>query len=191
MDDLKEQFLEREFRTNSITAAIVRGKDNPTYVSNASPDERIQLGRTFRAELRRLQPQYESVEFAEPDHVRNIAALAKKVTDDCKDFLAGEKLCFGRAQKGLNLYLKYLWCVGRVKLPPHCPFDSKVIGKLPSPLSAIAWTKLDDEATYLDLVKAARAMAEKESLTLTEWEIRLFAAAQDKEEARVLKIRVV
>lgn len=131
-----------------------------------------------------LRAQCELEEVAEPDHVRNIAALAKRVTDDCKDFLHDKKLGFGRAEKALNLYLKYLWCVDRAKMPPHCPFDSVVIRTLPRPLSAIAWTKLDDEATYMDLVKATRGMAGAESLT--EWEIRIYAAAQDEEQAKVL-----
>jgi hypothetical protein len=37
----------------------------------------------------------------------------------------------GTAQKALNLYLKYLWCLGEIKTPPHCPFDRGIIQMLP------------------------------------------------------------
>lgn len=37
----------------------------------------------------------------------------------------------GSAQKALNLYRKYLWCLGYIPFPPHCPFDATIIDQLP------------------------------------------------------------
>lgn len=38
-----------------------------------------------------------------------------------KDILLNGELSIGTAQKLLNLFLKYYWCLGWVKEPPHFP----------------------------------------------------------------------
>ena len=73
------------------------------------------------------------------------------------------------AQKALNLYLKLLWCLGKVKEPPHCPFDSIVISKLGKKLN---WTELDDIQPYKDLVNSARTLAGK--LSIAKWELEIY-----------------
>jgi hypothetical protein len=45
----------------------------------------------------------------------------------------------GLAQKALNLYLKYLWCLGEIHEPPHCPLDSIVLGQVPG-CKDVRWT---------------------------------------------------
>jgi hypothetical protein len=83
--------------------------------------------------------------------------------------LAGGKFRIGTAQKALNLYLKYLWCLGKIRMPPHCPFDAQIIKKIPkSPCQS--WTKLKDEEEYLKLVAAANDTANP--LSLAVWELR-------------------
>jgi hypothetical protein len=59
-------------------------------------------------------------------------------------------------------------------MPPHCPFDSRVISKLP-PKDQIPWTRIKDIVEYRKLVDAAKKKAEGESLA--EWELRVFQGA--------------
>ena len=56
-------------------------------------------------------------------------------------------------------------------MPPHCPFDSRIIQKLP-PIDRLNWTQLDDMKDYSRLVAAARAAAG--TLPLAEWELRVY-----------------
>lgn len=60
-------------------------------------------------------------------HIVRISGLCDTINAACGRYLRGGKLKFGRAQKILNGYLKYLWCAGRINTPPHCPFDDRVI----------------------------------------------------------------
>jgi hypothetical protein len=94
-------------------------------------------------------------------HVGNIIDLAGRVSQEVGRFLAGDNgLTVGRAQKALNLYLKYLWCAGRKLEPPHCPFDGKVVKKLNKlkklPPGFESWTAIADKDKYCELVKEAR-----------------------------------
>jgi hypothetical protein len=77
----------------------------------------------------------------------------------------------GPAQKALNLYLKYMWCVGEIPTPPHCPFDSKIIYHLRG-CEDVKWTKLVSLDEYMKLVRTARQEAKGRSLA--EWELKVF-----------------
>ena len=177
MSEDQWRFLESEFLTLTVDAAIGRG--TPTYVPNPTPEQRVALGRALRNGLRRLAPRY-SATVDEREHVQNVKALASDVASHCAPFLDGGRLRFGRAQKALNLYLKYLWCAGRIPAPPHCPFDSIVIetlwAGLPHEYRTKPWTAVEDDAPYLAWVSAARKMAGAD--TLAEWELRVCTAAR-------------
>jgi hypothetical protein len=100
-----------------------------------------------------------------------LKALSERLSQDHADALRAGRFRFGTAQKALNLYLKYLWCIGRVPTPPHCPFDYQVISTLPG-WQAIKRTALTSRAKYLHLVAAARKRAD--GVPLAEWELKLY-----------------
>ena len=79
----------------------------------------------------------------------------------------------GRAQKALNLYLKYLWAFGWIPPPPHCPFDSVVLRELSLPKKHdIPWTKMDDVDVYRAWIEAAKRKAKTCGLCLPRWEVK-------------------
>jgi hypothetical protein len=63
----------------------------------------------------------------------------------------------GIAQKLLNLYLKYLWCVGYIVEPPHCPIDRIIIGKT-SFRDRLNWTEMG-EAEYREVIGEMTSLA--------------------------------
>src|SRR5215467_3622009 len=76
------------------------------------------------------------------------------------------------AQKALNLYLKYLWCTGEIRTPPHCPIDGGVIKKLGADLAGVPWTKLDNIEKYKELIAAGEKIAaNKKRESLADWEL--------------------
>ena len=170
MSDPKWSFLQRQFLANSVAAALQRAG---VYVRDATDEDGTVLGASIRSALVALAPAYVE-KVAEEDHVRNIQALADEVSAQCGRVLHDGRLRFGVAQKALNLFLKYLWCAGRIPPPPHCPFDAIVIAKLPADVQ-VPWTKIDTAEPYLKLVKAARALAGAESLP--DWELRVYGDA--------------
>jgi hypothetical protein len=91
----------------------------------------------------------------------------------------------GIAQKALNLYLKYLWCVGLIPMPPHCPFDSSIIGHLPECMN-FNWTAIDSIDDYQKLVNSARKKADDKPIA--EWELELWlTSVQSNRERNVTR----
>jgi len=138
------------------------------YASDATDDQHLQLHKELDAALSELGRQY-SARVSEEQHVRNIAELADRLSNSsCGRALAERTMRVGVAQKALNLYLKYLWCLRRIPMPPHCPFDSRIIGLLPS-AQQLPWTKIKNSLEYETLVVAAKTVANP--TPLAEWEL--------------------
>ncbi len=169
MDTTPEQrrFLHDEFYGLTLGATVQRAKVYADGV--ADPDRRV-----FQ---RRLQQQLEAsaLRYKDPqddaNHVAQIEQLATSLSSECRGVLRGGRFRIGPAQKALNLFLKYLWCAGEIGPPPHCPFDYRIIQRLKLS-QRINWTDLDDSATYMALVKAARAQAAP--LALPDWELQTY-----------------
>ncbi len=103
---------------------------------------------------------------SEEQHIRHIKEISETLTRDFGKALYEGRFRLGTSQKVLNLYLKYLWCLGDIPIPPHCPFDAGIIGRAGVKLN---WTELDDENEYMALVKRAKITAGEEKLAA--WEL--------------------
>ncbi|MFH1079442.1 MAG: hypothetical protein V1766_04130 [Pseudomonadota bacterium] len=167
MDTEKDTFLRNEFLTMSIFAAL--GRSN-TYSKSASETSKSLFRNALREKLCEIAWRYNSP-ITEEWHLSNIAELSDNLTSKFSDCLRNGRFRIGIAQKALNLYLKYLWCAGLIPLPPHCPFDSIVIGHL-SGCGDLNWTSIDSNEDYLRLVRAAENIAQ--SKTLSEWELKVW-----------------
>jgi hypothetical protein len=108
-------------------------------------------------------------------HYRNIVNLANTMTEKFRDtgILRCRRFRIGIAQKALNLYLKYLWCLGDIPTPPHCPLDRRIIDMLDlkgKDRKDYDWTKLDDIKKYKELIEKCRNVAG--DISLAEWELK-------------------
>lgn len=171
-DEDREQFLKYEFFDWTIRGAFGRGN---VYEKTAGDTERGNLHEALRSSLERLIPRY-GVAVSDDDddeyHIQNIVDLSKELSEKHAGVLNDKCFRIGTAQKALNLYLKYLWCVGKVLRPPHCPFDANIIGKLKLPSNTCrTWTQLKDIEDYKKWVVAAKAEAGGTPLAV--WELRL------------------
>jgi hypothetical protein len=167
----QSRFLDDELFSLTLMATTQRGK---LYRANATKAERAALQGALRGALAGLTPAYENA-VSDSDHVANIDALRRRLTASHGSVLAGGKLRVGSAQKALNLHLKYMWCLDRIAMPPHCPLDSTVLKNIPG-CGSVRWTQLDSLSEYRDLISKARRVADKESLAL--WELRLYNAGK-------------
>jgi hypothetical protein len=140
----------------------------------------------FRADLRRhlqrLSQKYEAT-VTSADHVQTIQDLADLLTKAHSAVLRGSRFRYGTAQKALNLYLKYRWCLGEIDVPPHCPFDSEIIRRVPAYTGA-SWTRMCTDAEYQALVEAATRM---DGSTLAKWELELYNQIRRQKTHRVEK----
>lgn len=167
MDLLKERFLKNEFLTMSVLGAL--GRSN-TYSKSASEKDKSSFRNALRKKLEEIGEMYVSA-ISEETHCSNIKKIADDLTSNFSHCLENGRFRIGIVQKALNLYLKYLWCVNLIPMPPHCPFDSIVIGYLPE-CKDLSWTSIDTIDDYERLVKAAKRKADGEPIA--EWELEIW-----------------
>jgi hypothetical protein len=172
MKDERLSFLRDECLTLSISGALQRSR---TYLpsANTQDKEKTKMRNYFRKSLLELSAQYES-SIPESEHLRNIQRLATSVSMGFSHLLEGGHLRIGVAQKALNLYLKYLWCLDLIPQPPHCPIDSIILSHIPK-YSSLKWTAIDAIEDYAQVVQEAKSIAGL--CSLAEWELTKWSIA--------------
>lgn len=111
---------------------------------------------------------------SEEQHYTNIESLIAKANTLGSGVLGPDRYKYGVAQKLLNLALKYLWCLGHIKEPPHCPVDRIVINKTKLK-NKVNWTEIKERKQYEDAIKEIKALASAKSLTPAQWELLSYA----------------
>jgi hypothetical protein len=164
-------FLEGEFFNCTVRGAFGR---NSVYTKPTTDVQRAGFRDTLRGKLDVLADQYRNKAVSEETHFENVCKLSHELSAEHAYILQDKRFRIGTAQKALNLYLKYLWCLGSVNTPPHCPFDSIVIEQLPS-CATIKWTTLDDLTEYRQLVTEAKKQAAEAGFTsIAQWELETY-----------------
>jgi len=119
---------------------------------------------------------FKRAEISEENHFAEIEHIARSISTDnkYKEILHGAAFRIGIAQKLLNLTLKYLWCMDKIKEPCHCPIDSIVINKIIATKPGISltnWTELDSIEDYRKCITAIREIAYSQNKTIAQWEL--------------------
>jgi hypothetical protein len=169
----RRRFLHDELFSLTLMATVQRGR---LYAPNVNGDRRAEFQKSLRQQLERLAKQYGG-SVSESAHLRNIECLSARLSESHSSILREGRFRVGSAQKALNLFLKYLWCMGEIRIPPHCPFDRGVIQRLP-PRVRRNWTEIERLDQYKALVEAAKRIAAPSSLA--EWELALYNRSKDR-----------
>jgi hypothetical protein len=165
MDTVQLKFMKNECFTLTMLGALGRSK---TYVKSATHKEKEHVRKLLHCKLVEVAERYKNP-VDEDEHVKNIREIADAITNEFASALRNGRFRIGIAQKCLNLYLKYLWCLGEIPEPPHCPFDGRIINKVLPKIQRLKWTELESEEDYLTLVGEARSLAIGTSLA--KWEL--------------------
>lgn len=173
-NSLKKQFLDDELFSMTLHATLQR---SPTYKKDITNKKKMEFQQGLRRRLEHYAAQYKK-SVNEDNHINNIEMLSNEVSDAFGEYLNDGRFRIGGAQKALNLYLKYLWIVGKIDMPPHCPLDSIVINKL-HPSLRKQWTKLTKIEEYKSLITELKKVANGEYLAL--WELRLYNKVRHEE----------
>ena len=147
--------------SNAIQSAL---QHNKTYRSESDYGMRD----AFRSEWAKFIRE-ESINYVQPvadvQHCEAIRRIADKLQVKFGQLLSSGHLRYGTSQKALNLYLKFLWRLGKVAMPPHCPVDRIVLNA--GGIDGV-WTRCDSVAQYMEWINLLRARAKP--LSLAEWE---------------------
>ena len=124
-------------------------------------------------------PIYKQGEVTDEAHISNIQQLCDKAKNKYGAILNKGTFRFGTAQKLLNLYLKYLWCLKEIKTPPHFPVDRRIQTEMK--MTITNWTSLDTSEAYMAIINAARAKFIPQFKSLALMELELFGRSADED----------
>jgi len=176
LDQEKWHFLNAELLASSISGAFQRAG---VYTDKKFDHRHKQLHKKLRSLLVEYAKAYDS-DISDETHNKNIQDLADNLSQEFGDILRGRRFRIGIAQKALNLYLKYLWCVGRIRSPPHCPFDFQIISRLDLEETERRWTEIDSIDVYNTWVESAKRKAGQDRYpSLAEWELHIWQSGMD------------
>ena len=167
---MKDEFIQDEIWILVFGGAFQRAN---IYKNEVSESNR----KYFRNEIKRfventIFQQYKN-SVNEEAHIKNIQNLSD-FTNAFKEILNNGKMNFGVSQKLLNLYLKYQWCLGLIKTPPHFPVDRIIQQKLNfNPIQP--WTQICNVNDYMKIINCAKTLAKDKDISIAKLELELFS----------------
>ena len=184
----QHDFLNQEIWILTFGGAFQRAG---IYKKDYPEKTRTAFRQTLRYEVEKLVKEKYNNQVFPDQHITNINALVK-FSESTK--IKGEPIPinFGVAQKLLNLYLKYLWCLDKIPEPPHFPVDRMIQEKLNKvvrhkdnkhlnilPIKVEPWTQFEDNEQYdkiIELAKQIRNNINKfKDMSLAQLELELFS----------------
>ena len=162
----KKEFIYSQIIKMTFNAAFQR---NPIY-ADADDKAKKHIKGVIETKLRSIKPRYEKC-VSEKSHIHNIEYLSDDMSKLFGNYLIKGRFRIGTAQKTLNLFLKYLWCVKEIEMPPHCPIDAIIVKECP-PVKNYKWTKSDSISEYKKVICAAKSVADGQPLAI--WELKMY-----------------
>lgn len=107
-------------------------------------------------------------------HYHRIEELANHLTVNFKPVLHNGRFRIGVSQKIINLFLKYMWAMGEIPEPCHCPIDGIIKDKIQLKMPAIGlvdWTKLDHIMEYRKYIIMISQAEVSGDLSIAQWEL--------------------
>lgn len=165
----KADYLNYEIWIMTFGGAFGRAN---VYAENTDEDMKQDFRIAIREKINStVVTKYTEFPVSSDKHIRNLKVIKGWIDANYSPILRNGEIKFGVVQKLVNLFLKYQWCLGLIKRPPHCPFDRTIIEmlKLKNPPN---WTEMNEEETYRMLVEKATEVAKPKSIA--EWELDVF-----------------
>lgn len=169
---MKNEFLRRlnavtveDSHRSLIIASLQRNK---TYRHGVSHLERANFRHQWLDLLLELAKPYTKTQ-SDESHVERIKHISDVMTTKHSNILEDKRFRIGTAQKSFNLLLKFQWCFGLIPEPPHCPVDKVILLEVKCYDS---WTKNDCIKKYQSWIQRIKEAADKQNLSLAEWEYR-------------------
>ena len=146
--DRKEQFLENYNPMRTVERAVQSGINASVkvrrirvYAPNSPAKQRFLMRNYWKEQLLTIGKSYES-EKSEEDFIKDIESICNAMNHAFPNgFDGGNGFRVAQAQKSLSVFLKHMWCMDKIKMPPVCPIDRQIVGE--------TWSN-DDEKMYLD-----------------------------------------
>lgn len=175
----KTDFLITELIKCTINASLMtRNKAFPIYNSNNfKSTTKNDFTKDIKLNLLKYLNDFKSLD--EIGHIARIEELSNYLSIKYCEILYNGRFRIGISQKLVNLFSKYMWVIGKIDKPYHCPIDSVIKLKLLTEFNKLEhrdielddWTKLDNINDYKIYIKFISEISEKSNLSIAEWEL--------------------
>lgn len=154
---------------DSLASAVTSRRGLLVYAKGITNADKKKLRADWAALITQEAQAYisPSQRITDKQHCDAIERIAKTLSQKHGPALHGGGMRFGTSQKAFNLYLKYLWRLGKIVEPPHCPID-EIILKAAGLFGS--WTASTSRQEYMDWIRWLRMRAKRRGLTLSGWE---------------------
>ena len=161
----KNEFLNRYNPERSEYLALTSGvKAAVQHNALYSPDANRESIKAFwKEELKKLGIKYRTVQ-TEETFIQDVEVLKAKMNKCFPNSFKNtsrkqldREFRISHAQKSISVYLKHLWCMGKIVTPPLCPIDRIVLNELNA--NDPRWGYVNDIETYkghINLIKEWR-----------------------------------
>lgn len=157
---IKSNFILDIAIKNSIGSAITLRKQ--FFSKESSAEMREEFRRFLGDETIKIASKYKNQQ-TEQQCIIDMKKLMDSVNKQFKNkglFQNKYGFTLGQSQKVLTVYLKYLWCLDRIPLPPRAPLDGIMLRISEAPYNMRTWGDILDineyEEKYCYLVKKAK-----------------------------------
>lgn len=190
IQDFKNKFLDKfnknRCKKDALTMAVKASlQHNKLYRNNINQYKREKFRNRLKEEILSISHEY-IVTKSQEDFKNDMECLKLKINKEFShlflDETTNDSLELGfrisHSQKCLSVYLKHLWCMGKIPMPPLPPIDRNILRIACNKSVIPKWTKVNSIKQYnvlIDyLIKAA------DEMHVTEWELKYYPKSKDK-----------
>ncbi|SKC19631.1 hypothetical protein [Dyadobacter psychrophilus] len=171
----KLRFIEKYNPTKTVEAALSSSFDaalqrNPIYNKDASTFRRKEIKAFCSSELLRISRKYIDVVTVK-EYENDILELQSLMNERYHAYFDENGFKISHSQKSLSVFLKIMWLIGKIKMPPLCPVDRTILiaagEKNPD-----AWTSVNSMPEYRKHIRILKHAARNHKCpNLACWEI--------------------
>jgi hypothetical protein len=158
---------------------------NSLYATTVSEKERGRVREGWKSHLRDLARRYESPVWASQEEAYNtyeadIEELKRRMSKDFADFFRRDRhprygyepgFRISHAQKSLAVFLKHMWCMGKIGIPPECPVDRRILERAGWRCDKSPWTYVNSVEEHRRMIACLAECAKTSRLELAVWEL--------------------
>jgi len=173
-NDKRDEFLIAELMQFTISASFqTRNEYFPIYNYECLD---LNTAKNLRNDIKDFLFQYVNnyKPIDEKGHIDKIKELSDIISRKYNKILNNGRFRIGISQKIINLFLKYMWTIGKIDMPFHCPIDNIIKTKVIKGIKNITlkdWTEFDTINDYLDYIEIIRLKSIEANISIAEWEL--------------------
>jgi hypothetical protein len=176
LTEAKCEFLHHQIWINCWNASVQHIK---TFRDGINQNRKIDLKAAWE-ELTRdeVRKSYCTGKPDEQSHLELIETVRDEIIKTGEAVLHTQTFSYASAQKLVNLYLKYQWCLGNIGEPLHCPLDRFVIQN--TSLKNLNWTDIQNRNEYIEIINAVRFAADGAGKSIPAWELSIWSGSSPR-----------